>query len=259
MNLKLSVFSALVAVSALLGACVAQPVAPCAVISSNPINGILPYAVHFTLVGTPTGMGCGDLTFDEMGAQKYLPPGEKVATVALRLGAIGQAIEDGRADPADPDAKKVNAIGSITTLYPVSAKCTINNFSAAEQAFEASSIDKDLPDGGTETVPLAPYTVKYQFGDLTFGETTTVPGTVFEGTATYTLDNCTANYKIDGLWPSISCDDGNGNPDPQACVATADLDAGRAVGSGINPDFKTKCDPVSLHCRLDQTLADVIK
>lgn len=257
MNLKTSIFSALLAASALVGACVAQPIPPCGVVGANPVAGVYPYAVHFTLEGTPTGTGCGDLTFDEMGAQKFLPPGGTQATIALKLGTIGTPIEDGRVDPADPDAKKVNAIANFTA-NPTAGKCLANGFSAAEQSFEASSFDRDLPDGGTETVPLPAYTVKFQFNDLTFTSTTAAPGTVFEGTVVYTLDTCTANYKVEGLWPSHSCDDGNGNPDPTLCDPRPDLDAGRAFGSGINPDFKVRCDPVSLHCRLDQTLADVL-
>jgi hypothetical protein len=89
---------------------------------------------------------------------------------------------------------------------------------------------------------------------------------------------CTADYKFVAMYPSVPCSDevhvdDDNNPDTPSenddadvdnddtpnlvpnsdhCLPDPDPDKGRVFGSGINPDFKTTCDPDLLHCVLTE-------
>jgi len=94
--------------------------------------------------------------------------------------------------------------------------------------------------------------------DLTYGETwsdvqiyttAAVQGDQFTGTLTRTVNSCTVQYNVVGLWPSVACtnadpNDGHAVPDVQLCSPCAAPDAGMATGSGINPNFPIVCGQV---------------
>jgi hypothetical protein len=86
--------------------------------------------------------------------------------------------------------------------------------------------------------------IKYEWSNVRVRVTTAYEGTQMVADLKYTQDGCTAEYTVVGLWPAVSCaaKDPSGNPldmpDPQSCDPFADPDAGRAYGSGINPDFQ---------------------
>ncbi|HZI08673.1 MAG TPA: hypothetical protein VEZ71_31945, partial [Archangium sp.] len=54
---------------------------------------------------------------------------------------------------------------------------------------------------------------------------------------------------VKGIWPVVACGT-SGKPDEAKCDPRADPAAGRIRGSGINPIFPVKCDPVALFCVL---------
>lgn len=103
---------------------------------------------------------------------------------------------------------------------------------------------------------LPALSAKYEWKDLQFYVTASAPGTQFSGELTYTEGDCTLEYTAVGLWPAIYCEgtDENGNPtglpDDRLCSPCTDADAGISIGSGINPDFPTRCDPDLLYCVL---------
>jgi hypothetical protein len=91
---------------------------------------------------------------------------------------------------------------------------------------------------------LPALSTKYAWKNLQFYVTASAPGTQFSGDLTYTEGDCTIEYTAVGLWPAIQCgSDADCNP-------CADPDAGTTVGSGINPDFPTKCDMDVGYCVL---------
>lgn len=142
-----------------------------------------------------------------------------------------------RSDPLDPDGKNLTGIGQMPQ-FPSNNVCSITNVVGAVQNFPEEVID--LVDGGAEVFPAITY--KAEFTDFNVITSTKVPGTAFTANIKYTEGSCVAEYKAVGFWPEIGCaSDADCNPAP-------DLDAGHVTGSGINPDFKPKCDLVLEVC-----------
>jgi hypothetical protein len=84
-------------------------------------------------------------------------------------------------------------------------------------------------------------------------------------------DSCTINYRTVSLAPAVPCTalDADGNPltnpdgtpmlDPTLCDPDADPSKGRFTGSGISPDVKYVCDPVSAYCVIDGDTVPALK
>ena len=95
----------------------------------------------------------------------------------------------------------------------------------------------------TQTLPAITY--KLEYTNFNVINSTKVPGTAFTADVKYTEGTCVAEYKALGFWPPVSC---SNKPSEGAlvesgeCDPNGDLDAGRVTGSGINPEFKPKCD-----------------
>lgn len=238
-----------------LGSCTAQPALPCPIASSNPYYGLPPYAGFYTL---KSGSGtCSQKTYESIGFQRYNPPGTTDNSVAIRAHDIGAQYDNGRMDPADPDGKKVNALGNYMALPSADERCSAS-FEAtgerngiAEQTFEAIPEELDA-DGGVVTPAEPELYMKYKWTDLHFLVNARFPGTLFKGTVEYTEDTCTATYDVEGFWPEIGCstdEDCDPNPNP---------DAGRTMGSGINPDFApVTCDVDLGVCKLTKTFDEL--
>src|SRR5262249_1478330 len=96
----------------------------------------------------------------------------------------------------------------------------------------------------------------FTWSNLRVYATTNYPGTQIVGEMTYAdkLSGCSATYTIVGLYPSVGCDT------KVDCSPEADPAAGRATGSGINPDFtdRVDCDP-ELHLCVLTALPDALK
>jgi hypothetical protein len=109
-----------------------------------------------------------------------------------------------------------------------------------------------LDDAGAPALPTTNF--EDNWSDLQFYVTPAVQGDQFTGNLSRTIEGCTVNYKVVGLWPAINCTlydpntgdlilDANGNPQPSLleCSPCATPDAGLATGSGINPNFPIAC------------------
>jgi hypothetical protein len=78
-----------------------------------------------------------------------------------------------------------------------------------------------------------------------------------------TGDSCAISYRAVGLAPAVSCaaTDADGAPltnadgtpqlDPTLCDPEADPAAGRVLGSGISPNARYECDPVTAFCTIE--------
>lgn len=144
---------------------------------------------------------------------------------ANECGAVEEPLY--RVDPTDPDGKNLNAIGKMAQ-FPTNGVCAVTDFTGGAQNYQA---EMDV-DGNT--IPAVTY--KMEFTDFNIINSTKVPGTAFTSKIKYTEGGCVANYTAVGFWPEVTCEtDADCNP-------SADLDAGRVFGSGINPEFKPKCD-----------------
>lgn len=181
--------------------------------------------------GTPVDPDTGTVTYDpgDGGTESF------DVDLANECGEVPESIA--RVDPSDPDGKKLNAIGEMPQ-FPTNGVCTVSNFTGGVQNFQAE--DLTLVDGTMKTLDAA--TFKVEFENFNIITTTKVPGTAFTSTIKYTEGTCSATFKALGFWPEVHC---TADLD---CDPNADLDAGRLLGSGLNPDFKSKCDTVREVC-----------
>ncbi len=145
-----------------------------------------------------------------------------------------------RRDATDPDGKKLNAIGQMPQ-FPSNKVCTVTNFVGGEQNYQEEVLT--LANGSTFTEPAVTY--KTEFTNFNVITSAKVPGTAITTDMKYTEGGCVANYKVVAFWPEIHCS----NPASEGalvysteCDPNSDADAGRFLGSGINPAFEPKCD-----------------
>lgn len=166
---------------------------------------------------------------DSAGTVSLADGGSYDVDPANECGVVEESIP--RVDATDPDGAKLNAIGKMPQ-FPTGNVCAITDWTGGEQNFQAE--DLTLVDGTMQTLPAITY--KAEWTSFNVINSTKVPGTAFTADLKYTEGSCVANYKAVGFWPEIGC---SADSD---CDPNADLDAGRVFGSGINPEFKPKCD-----------------
>lgn len=209
-------------------------------------------------------------TADGNGAEsKTIDPDFTTGTVAWQVDALGITLLD-----RDPDPSKEHhpyGFGTWTSVEPdANGICTVKDVKPAEQDFPKIPASKDMM--GMETPEVPASTIKYEWSNLKVYVTAAAQGTQFSADLTYTQDACSADFHVRGVWPLVGCikldKEGNpanvdgqslldekGNPTgpfvPDDSLCCPDALAGRATGSGINPDFPTKCDPKLFYCVLD--------
>ncbi len=153
-------------------------------------------------------------------------------------GYIPDPVE--RRDPSDPDGANTIITGDMPS-HPTDGVCKVSNFVGGSQSFAPT--EAETFDGVMQSFPAISY--KMEFTNFALLNTTEVPGTIFNADLKYTVDNCVANYKAFGFWPTVAC---HSKPSEGAlvespdCDPNADVAAGRVTGSGINPGFKPMCD-----------------
>jgi hypothetical protein len=281
-RLVLSFLVAATSVAAVTSGCFTpQPPPPCQVVPTQDFKGNPPYLARFTKLGeSGTCTGVTPLTSMVVGVQDFIPPGTGKASLALRPARLVdmaqgrvfsadvdatndcQAALDGeedprcdtcsadggnpcvlvpdpvrRSDPTDPTGAKLNALGGFPRA-PENGRCITTEALVAEQNFSAVALP--LVDGGTAQLPALP--VRFAFETVSVITTFEVPGTAFTATLAHTEGACTTRYDVVAFYPAVGCSfDADCDPNP-------DLDAGRTIGSGINPDFKPRCDTTLQFC-----------
>ena len=63
-------------------------------------------------------------------------------------------------------------------------------------------VNLDLPDMGAMKPAMK---VGYEWSNVSFYVSARLIGTQFSADLKYTLNGCTANYKVVGLYPGVSC------------------------------------------------------
>jgi hypothetical protein len=310
-TLALLVFSVSVAVA--LAACPAEPPPPCPVAAGSPLGvpaggsplSILPeFWVQYKLTSANTTDTCAQLAGEEVGWQKFSTPGNLTKfTLAARSYRMsyqqGNALSFGsaefvqdfvddsdpanpvpgtdlvlRADPNDPDNKKMSAMFDLTPFPDSANLCKATETAAADEDF--AEVDFQLVDGGTASTPADPNEPltgtaiivddggvataifpelheKYDWKDVEFISTTAVPGSVFQGTLNYTqnvgANNCTATYAAFGVWPLTVCRtdiDCRTSPQPGTTVCHNACDSDFGTTTGMAP-----CDKDHPTCNTD--------
>lgn len=254
---------------ALSGASCSQPAIQC-------VAGHGPFIAQYKLV---SGTGsCAELKGEEIGLSTFLAPNADKTladyskrTIAIQSTTFGDIFGtyNGGVDNADmttpaiTDDEKPYAIGTYTTDPDDNNICFAGGFDVGPMA----DIEINVPDTyvgddkmGMPIVEPALH-VKQSWKNVKVYVTAAVPGTQAVGEMHYedVLEGCTADYKFVALNPAVYCEgsDAEGNPtgmpDDTLCDPNPDPDHGRVYGSGINPDFKTRCDPDLLYCVLTET------
>jgi hypothetical protein len=230
------------------------------------------FATRYTLVpGSKQGAGtCDQLAGELVGLEKYNPattgdggesdgsPGDFTqdltrAVLAVRSNTLGTIVNDeiaaGIVMP-DTAAEKTleleaDSVGDFAAIKPdANGVCTVPTLSPAE--IKAPMLGMSPPTD-----------IRYEWSNVRVLVTPSYDGVEMAADLTFTQDGCTAKYKALGLFPGASCGvfDDSGNMtgvDPTLCNAEPDIDAGHAIGSGINPDFASnvECDPTLGLCVL---------
>lgn len=202
---------------------------------------------------------CGKLKGERIGVWKFTNPeasAEQVAsntasTLAIRpsrlasLTSRSYTYETGALDADGKPVKKTvtktlpraewgNATAQSQTLpeeQDAEGFCKATGF--AQASITVPAVFNEVNDT-KEELPAASRT--YQYGDIEVYSHPAAPGTQLRGTLTYTDGDCTAEYNVLALWPSVGCDpDAFANPTEENKVDRC------AEGSGLNPDFKAVC------------------
>ncbi len=271
----------IVVASGLAGCFAPQPPPPCQTVATQSSNGNPPYLARFTFSAESGTCAAGTrLTSMLIGVQDFAPPGGGAATLALRPARLVelsngtlfkadldpsnncQAVLEGepasscrtcgpgggnpcvfvddpvrRTDPSDPTGARLNAVGGFPR-DPNAGVCAATQPLVAQQTFAAQTLR--LVDGGTAELPALPVT--FTFNDVEVLVTSQTPGTVFTAKLEHAEGACSRRYDVLAFYPSVACQT------DRDCDPNVDLDAGRAVGSGINPGFKPVCDATLKFC-----------
>lgn len=236
----------LVVLAALLTSC-EQPKIQCTV-------GHGGFAAKYTLKpGSKVGEGdCDTLRGEIIGMEKYNPSSAKNrevqdlerALLYIRPTGLGVLALEAQDAGLEVDSKAVLSMGEFTSVDPdENDVCTVPTLTAAEL---------DLP--ASDERPATK--IRYEWSNVRVYVTAALPGLQMTADLKYTKDDCTASYSVVGLAPAVSCgvdDMGETKTDPSLCDPRADPEAGRLIGSGINPDLEERvtCDPETALCVLN--------
>ncbi|WP_395808566.1 hypothetical protein [Archangium minus] len=246
-----------VVLAATLGACGSDQQEPQCVVARAVSDGSIgSFAATYTLnPGQDATASCAQHKPGKVGLQKYFnqdPTGRD--TVAIRAEPVGKLMADAAAKPPkvvlDPDASsQPNSVGELTTEAPGPDNfCEVPTLTPTRLVAREPALE-----------------LTYAWSNLRIYNTPDVPGTQFIADLSYTENGCTAEYKVRGIWPVVSCwkeieldtdADGDGKKDKvkvmdaPKCEPHPDPANGRLRGSGINPSFPVKCDPDALICVL---------
>lgn len=230
-----------VALAAALSACNTEdPERQCSVARAVSDGSTGSFAATFTLKeGSPDpALPCTQLKPEPLGLQKYFSQDPSAPdTVAIRTDRMGRLRTQYAARIDAATAGEPYAVGPLASETPGA-----DNFCNVPELTPALL---EVP--ATSSLPAQSFS--YEWSGLRVYNTPEIPGTQFIADLRYTENGCIADYTVKGIWPVVSCATG-GKPDETKCDPYPDYNVGRLRGSGINPLFPVKCDPVALICVL---------
>ncbi|HVK69098.1 MAG TPA: hypothetical protein VM694_31790 [Polyangium sp.] len=241
------------------GASCSQPPIQCVV-------GHGPFIAKYTLV---EGTGaCAALVGEEIGVSTFLAPNEDRTladydkrSIAVQSDTFGGLVREREGLGAGEDDLPY-ALGAYTTNPDEKDLCFAGG-AAGTAALAAAELDlpeAEIMDAMGNPVTLPAKRLRQTWENLSVYVTAAAPGTQMVGTMTYEdlLEGCSATYTFVALFPAVHCAkaDVAGNPtnEPDDALCATKGNAAEGVQpSGINPDYRVKCDPTLLYCVLDET------
>jgi|GEM_PF-1295499 hypothetical protein len=221
-----------------LGACAFEQPPPRCVVG----RGV--HAVHYTRVSGSAG--CVERRSEEVGVQKYNPPGEP-QTVALqpdtlfrlggeRTGPSSSPISYGNLPSDEPDGEDFCAVTNVT-----------------EGRRPTAEPGRD---------------VRYAWSDVRIYAGASAPGTQWTATVDYSDGSCTGTYKAVGVFPVVYCatnltpdtnrpiprPDGTFDVNPELCNQPNPL-----TSLALDQSFPVRCDNTSGLCVLDSATVPAFK
>lgn len=221
------------------------------------------YWAQYVLVDAGTGGSCSTYEGDRIDFQRYSPPGGSMTFAFLprRVGRISRrdpctSSFDGRylrKDPSDTSFQKESPRGTFPSPYPDKAGfcSSTGDIAAAEQSFPEvtladclnAGLDRTDEDGGwngtdvtpEDSFPIPATSYKDEWSNFRMVSTARNIQNIWEADVTVNRDSCSATYHVNGIFPFVGC------TTDEDCNPEANLDAGRATGSGLSSDFKAKC------------------
>lgn len=154
---------------------------------------------------------------EQLGIQKFSTPtgDEQLSIKPQTLAAL---------DEADPDRLSYS-LGTLAKESDAEGFCAATDVAVAEKHVEAG-----------DTQPAVD--VVYKWSNVRVLAIPRAPGTQMVADLEYTENGCTAEYEVWAMWPSVSCENEDGEPDNDIC---------QNAGS-INPDFAVTCEPTLRLC-----------
>ncbi len=196
------------------------------------------FAAKFELVEGDPNTACGSLVGDVLGFQSYYyegglndTPDYNRAKVAIRPETLGLLLEHAVSQGVPVADAEPNAIGDFAAGLPTEDEfCEIPRFQQHSEAniplVPAVPDDPETPDED-ESIPEQPATyLKYEWKNAKVLVSADAQGTQFAADLRFTQDNCTADYRVTGLYPLVGCESDDD--------CTAD-------DNGINPSFSKEC------------------
>jgi len=259
MNKRIATAVAVFGAASILAGCeIEQPAAGCIVQDASVYAW---QAAYIPKTEADAAKSCGKLKGEQLGVWKFTNPdasaeqkaANTASTLAIRprrlasltrmsytyeTGVVGT---DGKPEKKTvtvtrvPQDKWDDATAQSTTLPEepdTNGFCKATGFAQASITVEAV-VNNNVTPSKVEA-PAASRT--YQYGDIEVYSHPAAPGTQLRGTLTYSEGDCTAEYDVLALWPSVGCD-------PEAFAnPTEENKADRCgEGSGLNPDFDAVC------------------
>jgi hypothetical protein len=170
-----------------------------------------------------------------VGVQKYNPPEVQPQTVALQPDALFQ-LKEGSLDTA------TISVGALREVEPTEEGfCHVDDVTVGQK--------EDGPNGEP---------IRYEWRDVRFAVSASVPGTQWSATVNYSDGACVGTYDAVGVFPAISCavldeddapirnPDGTLQVDPRLCAQADPI-----LLYALDPSFPVRCDNRSGLCLLD--------
>lgn len=245
------------AASIISGCALEQPSAGCILQDAS----VYPWqASYIPKTEADAAKSCGQLKGEQLGVWKFTNPdasadvkaANKASSLAIRprrlasLTRMSYTYETGAVVDGEPEEKTVtvtrvpqdqwdDATAQSATLPEEPDEngfCKATGFGQASITVEAVVNDNVTP----PKVEAEAASRTYQYGDIEVYAHPAAPGTQLRGTLTYSEGDCTAEYNVLAVWPSVGCDmEAFENP-------TEENKASRCgEGSGLNPDFDAVC------------------
>ena len=219
------------------------------------------FAAMYSYVSGPTE--CGNLKYEILGMNAYSFEKDgpntgsmadwnrgAVAIGSERIGWLIDRAAESMVSDANPGHKLYT--GGDFPKEPTNDFCAVPTMRMPDAEINMPEIPA-IPDNPTttdvnESKPLVPAThYVYKWSNLEYLVRPDAIGTQLRGDLEYTMNGCTAKYKMKAVYPARNCekqdDAGNpmGMPDPERCSPVAQPEKKIFEGSGISPDFPVEC------------------